>query len=74
MTSDTPRNGKRLWWTARDLQERYRVSARTVQRWSSAGIFGRPYQFTGTRGTRWRIEDIAALDARLLTPERRGTC
>jgi len=74
MTSDTPRNGNHVWWTARDLQERYRVSVRTVQRWSAVGLLGRPHQFRGTRGTRWRIEDIEALDAKLLAPERRGTC
>ena len=57
------------WLTDIELAERFRVSRITIWRWSAAGRLPKPIRLTpGT--TRWALDEIEDLEARLKAQHR----
>ncbi len=57
-------NNIKLFYTDREVGERYGVSRLSVWRWVRDGRFPPPVK-VGSRATRWRLADLEAFEAEL---------
>jgi len=56
-----------MYYSIKQICQRYSVAPATIWRWVSKGHFPRPYKL-GPKTTRWHIEDLDGFE-----PKRRAT-